>query len=73
MFSAKKRRKLRRILLCYSHLVLFDFAQPARGLKDFTDCSIVQKTGESVQKVALCEYLSQKSLFTNDKSLIDRF
>ena len=39
MFSAKKRRKLRRILLCYSHLVLFDFAQPARGLKDFTDCS----------------------------------
>ena len=70
VFSAKNRRKLRRILLCYSHIVLFDFAQPAGVWRILL---IVQKTGESVQKVALCEYLSQKSLFTNDKSLIDRF
>ena len=70
MFSAKNRRKLRRILLCYSHLVLFDFAQPAGVSRMLL---IVQKTSESVQKVALCEFSAQKLRVRNDKSLIDRF
>ena len=39
MFSVENRRKLRRILLCYSHLDMFDFAQPGNETRT-TDSSL---------------------------------